>query len=142
MNPRSSTRDTGESFSSPARNFETQMPTSVLVVDDDPMMRMRVADLVQMAGMQAIEAADAEEAVEILDDREDIDIVLSDIDMPGRMNGLKLASVVRDRWPDVDILLMTGHVIVPVEELPIGSVVVSKPLDEGFVVRQLHKFAH
>lgn len=65
----------------------------VLIVEDEPLLRMMAADLVEEAGFEAVEAEDADEAVRILETRSDIRIVFTDIDMPGSMDGMRLAAV-------------------------------------------------
>jgi CheY-like chemotaxis protein len=81
----------------------------VLVVEDEPLLRMMAADIVEEAGMQPVEAADADAAIEILERRTDVRILFSDIRMPGSMDGLKLADAVRTRWPAINIILTSGH---------------------------------
>ncbi len=113
----------------------------VLVVEDEPLQRMMAVDLVEDAGFEALEAADADEAVRILESRSDIRIVVSDIDMPGSMDGMMLASAVRDRWPPIEIILVSGHVREKEVELPDRGVFFSKPYDTGRMVRTLQNFA-
>ena len=67
----------------------------VLVVEDEALLRMAATDLVEDAGFEAIEASNADEAIRILEERTDIHIVFTDVDMPGSMDGLKLAEAVR-----------------------------------------------
>jgi CheY-like chemotaxis protein len=70
-----------------------------LVVEDEPLPRMLAVEVVEAAGFTAIEARDADEAVVLLESRTDITLLFTDINMPGSMDGLKLAHGVRDRWP-------------------------------------------
>ena len=102
---------------------------------------MAAVDMVEDAGFDAVEAENADEAVRILEARTDIRIVITDIDMPGSINGLKLAASVRDRWPPIDIIIMSGHVKPRPEDLPPRSVFFSKPYDEGRVAATLKDFA-
>lgn len=81
----------------------------VLVVEDEAIIRMMAVGIVEEAGLESIEAVDADEAIGILETRTDVRILFSDIRMPGSMDGLKLASVVRDRWPAIHIILTSGH---------------------------------
>ena len=80
----------------------------VLVVEDDPLLRMLAVEVVEEAGFIAIEARDADEAVILLESRTDIALLFTDINMPGSMDGLKLAHAVRDRWPPIKILVVSG----------------------------------
>ena len=93
----------------------------VLVVEDEFFNRLHAVNLVEAAGYKAIEASNADEAIAILELRKDIRIVFTDIDMPGSMDGLKLARAVRDRWPPIELILTSGHFDVP-EESRAGSV--------------------
>jgi CheY-like chemotaxis protein len=77
----------------------------VLVVEDDAMQRLLAVTVVEDAGFEAIEADNADEAIDILESQNEIRIVFTDIEMPGSMDGMKLAAVVRDRWPPVQIIV-------------------------------------
>src|SRR5258708_841912 len=80
----------------------------VLVVEDKPLVRMVAAATIEEAGFETIEAVGAESAIAILEDRKDIRIVFADIHMPGSMDGLRLARVVRNRWPPIKLILTSG----------------------------------
>ena len=82
----------------------------------------------------------ADEAVSILKSRTDIRIVMTDIDMPGSINGLRLAAVIRERWPPIDIVVVSGQVKPRPDELPSGSVFYSKPYDEAKIIDTLRGF--
>lgn len=113
----------------------------VLVVEDEALLRMAAVDLVEDAGFEAVEAANADEAVRILESRTDIRIVFTDIDMPGSINGLKLAAAVRDRWPPIDIVIVSGHMKPAPDQLPPRSVFYAKPYDERRIAATLIGFA-
>jgi CheY-like chemotaxis protein len=81
----------------------------VLVVEDEFFSRLHAVDLVNNAGYTAIEASNADAAIAILEARKDIRIVLTDINMPGSMDGLKLAHAIRKRWPPIELILTSGH---------------------------------
>lgn len=81
---------------------------TVLVVEDDQHIREIVRDELEDAGYAVVVAPDADAAIAILEARHEIHLVFTDIDMPGSMNGLKLAACVRDRWPPVHIIITTG----------------------------------
>ncbi|MDE1158323.1 MAG: response regulator [Neorhizobium sp.] len=101
----------------------------VLVVEDEPLLRMMAVDLVEEAGFEPLEAANADAAVKLLESRQDIRIVFTDIDMPGSMDGLLLAAAIRDRWPPIEVILTSGHVHVSEVMLPERCVFFSKPYD-------------
>ncbi|WP_298268496.1 response regulator [uncultured Bradyrhizobium sp.] len=112
----------------------------VLVVEDEPLLRMAALDMVEEAGFEPVEAADATEAVRILEARFDIRIVFSDIDMPRGIDGMKLAALIRNRWPPIDIILTSGHVDASEVDLPVRSMFFSKPYNEKVVVAAMKKF--
>ncbi|MGI2031786.1 response regulator [Rhizobium panacihumi] len=115
--------------------------TTILVVEDEPLLRIMAVDLVEDAGFEALEAANADEAIKILECRSDIRVIFTDIDMPGSMDGLLLAAAVRDRWPPIKIILTSGHVHVSEVELPVGGKFFSKPYDHAQVTRTLQSMA-
>jgi CheY-like chemotaxis protein len=71
----------------------------VLIVEDEFLLRMGAVDMIAAAGFEAVEAANADQAIKILEARRGITVVFTDIQMPGSMDGLKLARAVRGRWP-------------------------------------------
>ena len=99
----------------------------VLVVEDEFLLRMDAADMIQEAGFDVVEAANADQAIEILEARRDITVVFTDIQMPGSMDGLKLAQAVRGRWPPIKIVATSGHVHVRERDLPEGGRFLPKP---------------
>jgi CheY-like chemotaxis protein len=112
----------------------------VLVVEDVPILRLLAVEVVEGAGFEALEAADADEAVRILESRTDIRIVFSDIDMPGSMDGMKLAACIRDRWPPVEIILTSGHFAEQDVWLPDRALFFAKPYNPqavGQAMRQM-----
>jgi CheY-like chemotaxis protein len=109
----------------------------VLVVEDEPLQRMMAIDLVEDAGFDVVDAWSADEAIRILETRPDIRIVFTDIDMPGSMDGLKLAAAIRDRWPPIRIIVTSGHMKRSEITLPEGSVFFSKPYQTQKLTAQL-----
>ena len=109
----------------------------VLVVEDDPLLRMLAVEIVQEAGFTAIEAQDADEAVVLLESRTDITLLFTDINMPGSMDGLKLAHAVRDRWPPIKILVVSGKQPFQSSDLPSNSCFVGKPYQASALVEEL-----
>jgi DNA-binding NtrC family response regulator len=113
----------------------------VLVVEDEALLRMLAVQIVEDAGFEPLEAANADDAVRILETRSDIRIVFTDIDMPGSMNGMKLAAAVRGRWPPIEIIVTSGHYNVRVEELPTRGVFFRKPYDDREIIATLQRMA-
>ncbi len=106
----------------------------VLVVEDDALLLMSAIDMLEDAGFDAISAANADAAIRILETRGDIRIVFTDVDMPGSMDGLKLAARVRDRWPPVEIVVTSGHVNVGERDLPPRGRFFKKPYQSDKVI--------
>jgi CheY-like chemotaxis protein len=117
------------------------MVAIVLVVEDEPLLRMVAVDIVESSGFHAVEASNADEAIRILETRTDIRIVFTDIDMPGSMDGLKLAAAVRSKWPPISIIVVSGHRKPMNGELPEGSVFFAKPYAMDDVASTLQKMA-
>ena len=115
----------------------SNLKTAVLVVEDEALIRLAAMDLVESAGYEAVEAKNADEAILILDARTDIRVVFTDVDMPGTMDGLKLAHFIRDRWPPVRILVASGMKIVIEGQLPVGARFFSKPYEDNSILSAL-----
>jgi two-component system, response regulator PdtaR len=112
-------------------------PLVVLVVEDDFLLRTLAVEVVEEAGFVAIEARDADEAVALLESRADISLLFTDIDMPGSMDGLKLAHAVRGRWPPIKILVVSGKVRLEPSQLPSNGRFVNKPYRVEAMVQEL-----
>jgi two-component sensor histidine kinase/DNA-binding NarL/FixJ family response regulator len=112
-------------------------PANVLVVEDEMVLRMRAVDIVEDAGFTAVEAVNADEAISILETRSDISLLFTDIQMPGSMDGLKLAHAVHDRWPAIKIILVSGQVNPSEAERPTDSRFFGKPLGVEEMTAQL-----
>ena len=111
--------------------------TNVLVVEDEMVLRMRAVDIVEDAGFTAVEAVNADEALSILESRSDIALLFSDIQMPGSMDGLKLAYAVHARWPSIKIILVSGQVNLSDADKPADSRFFGKPLDVKEMIGEL-----
>jgi two-component system, response regulator PdtaR len=99
----------------------------VLIVEDEFLLRTMAAELVEEAGYDFVLASDADEAIRVLEARPDISVLFTDIQMPGSMDGLKLARAVRGRWPPIKIIATSGHVQFPESDLPDGGRFLPKP---------------
>jgi two-component system, response regulator PdtaR len=117
----------------------TRLSPAILIVEDEFLLRRDSAEVIENAGFEVIQAANADEAIAILTERPNIHVVFTDIQMPGSMDGLKLARFVRDRWPPIKILATSGLVRVKDDELPAGSVFLPKPYRGAEVVATLRK---
>ncbi len=106
----------------------------VLVVEDDALIRRGAVDLVTSAGHEALEAENADEAIRILEARNDIDLVFTDVQMPGTMDGIKLSHYIRDRWSPVKIMVASGRAILEESSLPEGIQFFSKPYNDHAIV--------
>src|SRR3979409_1992297 len=82
---------------------------AILVVEDEMLLRMRAVDMVEDAGFTPVEAINADDALAILESRSDIELLFTDIQMPGSIDGLKLAYAVHERWPLIKIILVSGQ---------------------------------
>src|ERR1700722_6708134 len=109
----------------------------VLVVEDNPIIRMGASEFVIAAGFEALAASNADEAIRILEHRPDIHLVFTDVEMPGSMDGLKLAHYIRGRWPPVKLIVVSGKIVVDESHLPANSKFFAKPYDDGAILKEI-----
>ncbi|WP_439602941.1 response regulator transcription factor [Devosia sp.] len=112
---------------------------SVLVVEDEALIRMDIADQLEREGFVVFEAANADQAIIVLDAQPGVRIMFTDIDMPGSMDGLKLAAAVRHRFPPIQIIVTSGHRVVEISEMPDGSVFFGKPYRHEAVMASMRQ---
>jgi two-component sensor histidine kinase/ActR/RegA family two-component response regulator len=119
--------------------MSTDLPKvpKVLIVEDEMMLRMRAVDIVEDAGFSPVQAVNADQALSILESRSDISLLFTDIQMPGSMDGLKLAHAVHDRWPAIKIILVSGQVNPSDAERPTDSRFFGKPLIDDQMIAEL-----
>ena len=110
---------------------------AVLVVEDEMMLRMRAVDMVEDAGFTPVEAVNADDALAILESRSDIELLFTDIQMPGSMDGLKLAYAVHERWPSIKIILVSGQLKLTDDDKPADSRFFGKPLDVKQMIAEM-----
>jgi len=115
----------------------TSIKPTVLVVEDEMLLRMRAVDIVEDAGFNPLEAVNAEDALVLLESRSDIDLLFTDIQLPGAMNGLKLAYAVHERWPSIKIILVSGQVTPGEAERPTDSRFFAKPVEVQHLTAEL-----
>ena len=113
----------------------------VLIVEDEFLVRMNAVDMIEQAGFDAVEASNADDAITMLESRSDIRIVLTDIQMPGSMDGLKLAAAVRGRWPPIKIIATSGRYVIREGDLPMGALFLSKPYTSEGISTLLHQLS-
>jgi CheY-like chemotaxis protein len=119
--------------------LDHSLPPVVLVVEDEMLLRMRVVDMVEDAGYVPVEAVDANEALIILQSRSDIVLMLTDVQMPGSMNGLQLAHAVHERWPPIKIILASGQLKLSGSDIPQDSRFFGKPLRSDEIIAQMRE---
>jgi CheY-like chemotaxis protein len=112
----------------------TNISKVVLVVEDEPLIRMNTADIFETAGYKVLEAPNADEALSLVEARKDIGVIVTDIDMPGSMDGLAMAQHVRQASPSIGLILASGKVFPPERQLPAGARFFSKPFQEHEIV--------
>lgn len=129
--------DTGLTNANPASSLHMPLitaPIRVLVVEDETFIRMDVVEMLSAAGFDILEATNADQAIRMLERHLDIRLVFTDIDMPGMMNGLKLAAAVRDRWPPVRIIATSGHFKIQDGDLPLDARFFPKPYQPAQII--------
>ncbi|WP_222857657.1 response regulator [Rhizobium wenxiniae] len=114
---------------------------SILIVDDEAILRFDLADFFMDAGYHVYDAADADEAIAILEAHDSIRIVLTDVQMPGSMDGLKLAHYIRDRYPPTVLLVTSGMRKIELDEMPENSLFITKPFDPNRLLKHIEEIA-
>ena len=109
----------------------------ILVVEDQPVIRMGAVALVNEAGFEALEARNADEAIRILEARSDVKLVFTDVDMPGSMDGIRLTHYIRGRWPPIRLLVASGKAILEESQFPAGVRFFSKPYADPTIVEAI-----
>jgi DNA-binding NtrC family response regulator len=99
----------------------------ILVVEDDALVRMVVSDTLADAGYRVIDAVTADEALRLLNMRSDVRVVITDVRMPGKLDGFALARIVAERWPEVGLLVSSGDTWPAPGDLPPRARYVPKP---------------
>ncbi len=115
------------------------LPMRILVVEDETFIRMDVVEMLRAAGFHVLEATNAYEAIQMLERNSDVRVIFTDIDMPGSMNGLKLAAAVRDRWPPVSIIATSGHFEIQAGDLPADARFIPKPYQSAQIISAIRE---
>jgi CheY-like chemotaxis protein len=112
----------------------------VLIVEDEPLLRLHAVSLIEDAGYETVQAGSGDEAIDLLEQNSRIRAVFTDIDLPGGMNGLRLAAAIRRRWPPIELVLTSGHVDVEDDEIPERGHFLAKPYNPRDLVHTLDGF--
>jgi two-component system, response regulator PdtaR len=118
------------------RGHILNQPT-VLLVEDEPLVRATQVDILQEAGFWVLEAQDADEAFEILKRRVGVKVVLTDVDMPGSLDGFEFSRLVAQGWPEVGVLVISGKAFPEEGDLPPSAVFLSKPVRPAALTEQI-----
>ena len=110
----------------------------ILVVEDEPLIRLGLASVIEEAGYEVVEASNATEAIRVLEADRTVGLVLTDVDMPGGMDGIRLAHYVRRLWPPIQLIVISGKVGVKPGELPVGARFIGKPYQEPQLLGLVH----
>ena len=120
----------------------TIITPSVLIVEDKTIIRLCLIDAFSDAGFRVSEANDAEEAIDILQtEARCIDVIFTDVNMPGARNGMELVHYVRQHWPWIALLVTSGRVTPGAAELPPGSRFLPKPYDTLAAIEHVRELA-
>ena len=109
----------------------------VLVVEDEPFLRFLAADALEEKGFAVAEAANAENALRVLENRQDINLVFTDIALPGDLNGLDLVRHVQQRWPHIQLVITSGQHKPNPAEMPKDGRFIAKPYSPRDLVREI-----
>ena len=107
----------------------------ILIVEDEALVRLAAVGMLEDAGFRMIEAVNSQQALEFLAADSDVQLLFTDVNMPGAMDGLALARQVRDRWPHIGIIIASAKETTQLAELPAGSRFERKPYSPDAVVR-------
>ena len=119
----------------------TPSRTAVLVVEDEPLLRMDAVDLIEEAGYVVYEAANADAALHSLASHDDIRILFTDVDMPGSMDGVALSRRVREVWPHIKIVITSGHRRLGEADIPENGCFFPKPYPVSMMTKTLADMA-
>jgi CheY-like chemotaxis protein len=113
----------------------------ILVVEDETLVRMFLTDFLDDAGFKVFEAVNADEALTVLQARPDVQAVVTDIEMPGSMNGLELTRTVKERWPGVGVVISSGRQRPGPDDISDKVAFVSKPYLPDTIVQVIQQIA-
>ena len=112
-------------------------PAVVLIVEDEPLVRMMVIELFEDEGFEVLEAANGDQALAIFGERRDVALLFTDVEMPGSIDGYGLARWVHVNRPHVKTMIVSGRALPRAGDLPEGAAFVGKPYDHDDVMRRV-----
>ena len=115
----------------------TQPLVRILVIDDESIVRLDAREILEDAGYVVTEAASADEAMPMLADGATTEAILTDINMPGTLDGLQLARIVDGQMPEIAIVIMSGHELPRREDLPLKATFVAKPFSASVLLQRV-----
>ena len=121
---------------SPGRESGPADP-AVLVVEDEELIRLDNCDRLEKAGLKVLEAADAEEAMALLDAHPEVRVLVTDVRMPGWMSGIDLARLAAKKWPELSILLTSAYYSAEEDALPENMTLFPKPFSPDALVKEV-----
>ena len=113
--------------------------TVILVVEDEAIIRMGAVQMLEEAGFVVVEAGNANDAIRVLENRNDVRAIFTDVNMPGTMDGMRLARMVRGRWPPIHLVVTSGLISPNDDDLPSGGRFIRKPYDPRHVIATLRE---
>jgi two-component system, response regulator PdtaR len=117
-----------------------ESPPVVLVVEDEPLLQILATEGLEDAGFEVLAAWNADEALRVLEERaESVQVLFTDVRMPGSMDGMALAQAVHRRWPHILLVLSSGHARPSEDDLPDHGRFVPKPYTTAAIVRQIQE---
>jgi two-component system, response regulator PdtaR len=122
------------------RPWRRAIMTAILIVEDDVLANEHLEFILQQAGYEVLSATSADEAAELLEDHEDVQLLVTDINLPGNVNGLKLAAAAKARRPEMNIIIVTGYSAPKNDEIPPGSLFIPKPYNAQKMIEAVRHF--
>ena len=115
---------------------------AILVVEDEALIRIWAADLLEENGFSVLEAKDADAALKLLEARPDVKLLFTDVQMPGSLNGMELAREVHARWPHILLVITSGRERPTRGEIPDDGRFVAKPYSAEELLGQVNDLLH
>lgn len=115
--------------------FARLSPATILVVEHEALVRLELASALEELGFTVLEARDSDSAIATVDAHPEIELMITSLRMRGSMDGTQLAHHVRDRWPPIKVIVSSGALGIDVKDLPLGSLVLSKPYGPDALAR-------